>query len=96
MKNQKQDTPPEVQDAVKLLLDHGIGAHEFANLAGVAYPIPKEEPVLLTAKQAAAKWGISYWTLRRWVIKEGRLRPITGGKGWLFKPEDIEGAIRRL
>jgi excisionase family DNA binding protein len=102
MSRGKQNAPllahelERVQEAVKVLLEHKIGAHEFASLAGTAYPIPKEkDPVLLTAKQAAARWGISYWTLRRWVL-EGRLRPITGGKGWLFKPEDIEGALKRL
>ena len=100
-KTKEQDAPrsPEelekVLEAVRVLVEHKIGAHEFASLAGVAYPLPKPEPVLLRAREAAAKWGISYWTLRRWVI-ENRLSPITGGKGWLFKPEDIEGALKRL
>jgi excisionase family DNA binding protein len=98
MKNKERKAPAsaEVQEAVKVLLDHGIGAHEFASLAGVAYPIPKEkEPVLLTTKQAAEKFGLSVWTLRRW-CHEGKLRPVTGCKSWMFKPDAIEGALRYL
>jgi len=96
MKSEGKEAPLAVQEAVKVLVEHGIGAHEFASLAGVAYPIPKEkEPVLLTTKQAAEKWGLSVWTVRRFV-HEGKLRPIIGTRSWLFKPEDIEGALKRL
>jgi len=90
--------PLEVFEALRTLEEYkdSIGAHEFANLAGVAYPIPKKnEPVLLTTKQAAERWGLSVWTVRRWT-HEGRLRAVMGTKSWMYKPDAIEGALRYL
>lgn len=93
------DDRKRLQEAVQTLIEfkERIGSHEFASLAGVSYPVNAEQAsgMLLSTKEAAAKWGLTAWTVRRWVHK-GLLRPVRDCKGWKFKQEDIEGAIRRL
>lgn len=99
MKNKEQKAPlsahelEKVQEAVKVLLEHKIGAHEFASLAGVAYRLPKEKLLLSTA-EAAAAWGVTAPTVRRWVHK-GWISPVEGCKGWKFKAEDGEEVASR-
>ena len=51
-----------------------------------AAPVPR----VYKTKEAAAMWGLSYWTLRRMVLK-GMIRPIRGvGKGWYFKASQLD------
>jgi hypothetical protein len=49
----------------------------------------KKTERLYTAKLAAEKWGISYWSLRS-MVEDGKIKPIIGiGKGWKFTGDEL-------
>ena len=58
-----------------------------------------ENPImrLYSMEQAAALWGLSYWTVRAMVL-DGRIRPIINvGKGFKFDGSELSKAkLERL
>ncbi len=52
---------------------------------------------LYSMKEAAARWGITYWTLRAMVL-DGRIRPIVNvGRGFKFDGTELASAkLERL
>lgn len=52
---------------------------------------------LYSMKEAAARWGITYWTLRAMVL-DGRIRPIVNvGRGFKFDGTELAAAkLERL
>lgn len=54
-----------------------------------------KEIILLTTKEAAKHWNIPKKSIYR-MVREGKLRPITGFKSWMFQPDDIFSALERL